>query len=258
MDEFLFNSRRGFCEHYAGSFAYLMRAAGVPTRIVTGYQGGDVNPVGNYLIVRQSDAHAWTEVWLEGRGWTRVDPTAAVSPLRIESGISSVPAAEDLPILARRDSSLLRQMYMNWDAVNNGWNQWVLGYNEQRQRELLSRLTGNKLSWQDLTVALMVFVSLVLLVISVFLFRPRQGKVDPLTKLFAEFQRKLEVVGLTRLKHEGPRDYGTRAAHRLPAKARAIEDITNSYINLRYRSHLQPQALESFKKLIKAFKAHDR
>ena len=258
MDEFLFNSRRGFCEHYAGSFAYLMRAAGVPTRIVTGYQGGDVNPVGNYLIVRQSDAHAWTEVWLEGRGWTRVDPTAAVSPMRIESGISSVPAAEDLPILARRDSSLLRQMYMNWDAVNNGWNQWVLGYNEQRQRELLSRLTGNKLSWQDLTVALMVFVALVLLVISVFLFRPRQGKVDPLQKLFAEFQRKLEVVGLTRLKHEGPRDYGTRAAHRLPAKARAIEDITNSYINLRYRSHLQPQALESFKKLIKAFKAHDR
>src|SRR5690606_12612239 len=115
-----------------GSFAYLMRAAGVPARVVTGYQGGEVNPVGNYLIVRRSDAHAWVEVWLEGRGWVRIDPTAAVAPQRIESGISSLPAAEELPLLARRDFSLLRQLFLNWDAVNNGWNQWVLGYNKQR------------------------------------------------------------------------------------------------------------------------------
>jgi hypothetical protein len=254
MDEFLFNTRRGFCEHYAGSFAFLMRAAGVPARVVTGYQGGEVNPVGNYLIVRQSDAHAWVEVWLQGRGWVRVDPTAAVSPERIESGMYSVPAAEALPVFAHRDFSLLHKLSMNWDAINNGWNQWVLGYNEQRQMELLSRLTGSRLSWQDLSVALVVFVSSVVLVISFLLLRRRHGKTDPLQKLYAEFLRKLESAGLKRLKHEGPRDFGMRAAHRLPAKAHAIEDITNTYINLRYRGRLKPQALESFKQLIKAFK----
>src|SRR3546814_16083177 len=101
----------------AGSFAYLMRAAGVPARIVTGYQGGEVNPVGNYLIVRQSDAHAWVEVWLEGRGWVRVAPTAAVAPQRIESGISSLHAAEALPMLARRDFSLLRKLFLTCHDV---------------------------------------------------------------------------------------------------------------------------------------------
>ena len=254
MDEFLFNTQRGFCEHYAGSFAYLMRAAGVPARVVTGYQGGEVNPVGNYLLVRQSDAHAWVEVWLEGRGWVRVDPTAAVSPQRIESGMSSVPAAEALPILARRDFSLLRELYMNWDALNNGWNQWVLGYNEQRQRELLARLTGNRLSWQDLAVALITMVSAVVLVIAFFLLRRGHAQADPLQKLYGEFLRKLERAGLTRLRHEGPRDFGRRAAHRLPAQAHAIEEITDTYIHLRYRRNLQPQALETFKQRIKAFK----
>ena len=254
MDEFLFNTRRGFCEHYAGSFAYLMRAAGVPARVVTGYQGGEVNPVGNYLIVRQSDAHAWVEVWLEGRGWVRIDPTAAVAPQRIESGISSLPAAEELPLLARRDFSLLRQLFLNWDAVNNGWNQWVLGYNKQRQMELFARLTGDQLSWQDLAIALIVAVSGVILVIAFFLLRGQRARIDPLQKLYMEFQRKLEGAGLKRHQHEGPRDFGQRAARRLPAKAEAIEEITNSYIDLRYRSRLQPQALESFRQLIKAFK----
>ncbi|HYN54442.1 MAG TPA: DUF3488 and transglutaminase-like domain-containing protein, partial [Methylotenera sp.] len=129
VDDFLFNTKRGFCEHYASSFVYLMRAAGIPARIVTGYQGGELNPNGNYLIVRQSDAHAWAEVWLEGRGWVRVDPTSAVSPDRIESGIgSALPDSDLLPILSRQDYPILKKLYLNWDAVNNGWNQWVLGY----------------------------------------------------------------------------------------------------------------------------------
>jgi transglutaminase-like putative cysteine protease len=254
VDEFLFNTRSGFCEHYAGSFVFLMRAAGVPARVVTGYQGGELNPVGNYLIVRQSDAHAWAEVWLEGRGWLRVDPTAAVAPQRIESGISSVPAAEALPVLARRDFSLLRKLYLNWDALNNGWNQWVLGYNKERQMELLSRLTGSQLSWRDLAVALIVFVSGVLFAIAFFLLREGRSRADPLQKLYAQFLRKLEKAGLQRQRHEGPHDFGRRAAHRLPAQAHAIEDITNAYINLRYNSDLHPEALASLKQRIKAFR----
>src|ERR1039457_5975328 len=107
VDEFLFGSKSGFCEHYASSFVFLMRAAGVPARVVTGYQGGDINPVDGYMIVRQSDAHAWAEVWLKGRGWVRFDPTAAASPVRVESGIAAaVPATDPLPLIDRKSTRL--------------------------------------------------------------------------------------------------------------------------------------------------------
>jgi protein-glutamine gamma-glutamyltransferase len=255
MDDFLFNSRRGFCEHYAGSFVYLMRAAGVPARVVTGYQGGEVNTVGNYLIVRQSDAHAWAEVWLQGRGWIRVDPTAAVAPQRIERGIASaLPESDALPLMTRRDYPLLRKLYLNWDAVNNGWNQWVLGYNQQRQMELLSRLFGSQVSWQDMTIALMAAVGSVMLALSFFLLRIKRVKVDPLQRLYLKFLRKLERAGLKRYSHEGPLDFSKRAAIRLPAKADAITHISSIYARLRYRGDDNPQALNAFKRLIESFK----
>src|SRR5690606_32454560 len=130
VDDFLFNTRSGFCEHYASAFTFLMRAAGIPARVVTGYQGGEVNPVGDYMIVRQSEAHAWAEAWIEGRGWVRIDPTAAVSPLRVESGIAAaVPSTDGLPLALRSNSEWLRQLRFTWDSFANDWNQWVLGYN---------------------------------------------------------------------------------------------------------------------------------
>lgn len=255
IDDFLFNTRRGFCEHYAGSFVYLMRAAGVPARVVTGYQGGEINPAGNYLIVRQSDAHAWAEVWLQDRGWVRVDPTAAVSPLRIESGIAdALPTSDALPLLARRDYPLLRQLYLNWDAVNNGWNQWVLGYNQQRQMELLSRLSGSHLSWQDLAIALMASVAGIVLAISYFLLRGKRIKLDPLQRLYGQFLRKLQPAGLRRLRHEGPQDFGRRAAARLPAQAAAITEISDAYARLRYRSDGNIEALAAFKHMVQSFR----
>lgn len=255
IDDFLFNTRRGFCEHYAGSFVYLMRAAGVPARVVTGYQGGELNPVGNYLIVRQSDAHAWAEVWLQGRGWVRVDPTAAVAPQRIQRGISSaLPQSDVLPILARKDYPWLRKLYLNWDALNNGWNQWVLGYDQQRQLDLLSRLAGSTLSWQDLVIALMAAAGSTLLVISYFLLRGKRQKVDPLQRLYIEFLRKLERTGLKRYSHEGPVDFSKRAMHRLPAKAGAIRQITEIYTTMRYHSNSSPQALETLKHMVKTFR----
>lgn len=255
IDDFLFNTRRGFCEHYASSFVYLMRAAGVPARVVTGYQGGEVNPVGNYLIVRQSDAHAWAEVWLQGRGWVRVDPTAAVAPQRIQRGISSaLPQSDVLPLMSRRDYPWLRKLYLNWDALNNDWNQWVLGYDQQRQLDLLSRLAGSTLSWQDLVVALMATAGSTLLVISYFLLRGKRQVTDPLQRLYTEFLRKLERAGLKRYSHEGPVDFSKRAIHHLPAKAGAILQITDIYTNLRYRGDAGPQALETLKRLVKAFR----
>jgi len=255
IDDFLFNTRRGFCEHFSSSFVYLMRAAGVPARVVTGYQGGEINPVGNYLIVRQSDAHAWAEVWLKDRGWVRVDPTAAVSPSRVELGLSSaIPESSALPLLARRDYPLLRKLYLNWDAVNNGWNQWVLGYDQKKQMELFELLTGSKLSWQDFTLAMVICLIIVSSVVSFYLLRGKPRKIDPLLKLYREFLSKLTKTGFKTHAHEGPVDLSMRASKRFPAKAREIEEITRAYTELRYRSHFSSEALAYFKKMIKSFK----
>lgn len=143
VDDFLFGSRRGFCEHFASSFVFLMRAAGVPARVVTGYLGGEINPLDGHVVVRQSDAHAWAEVWLgPERGWTRVDPTASVSPARVEQGIeAALPAVEIPPALARLSITWLQGLRHTWEMLNNGWNQWVLGYGQAQQLRLLERLS---------------------------------------------------------------------------------------------------------------------
>ncbi|MCB5187079.1 DUF3488 and transglutaminase-like domain-containing protein [Methylobacillus caricis] len=235
IDDFIFNTKRGFCEHYASSFAYLMRAAGVPARIVTGYQGGEVNPVGQYLIVRQSDAHAWAEVWLPERGWVRVDPTAAVSPSRVESGISSaLPDSTLLPIMARPDYPWLRKLYLNWDAVNNGWNQWVLGYNQQRQLELLSRLSGTRVNWQDLVLWLMGSLAAFILLLCLFLFRRGKQTLDPIQTIYRRYLRKLARHGIKAMPHEGAQDVQRRASQQFPQHAAAFARIAYLYQSLRY------------------------
>ena len=140
VDDFLFDTRQGFCEHYASAFAVLMRAAGIPARVVTGYLGGEPNPHSDYLIVRQSDAHAWAEVWLAGRGWLRVDPTAAVSPARVELGLAgAVPAGDPVPVMAGRGTGWLQGLSLRWDAVNALWDRWVLAYGPELQRSLMRR-----------------------------------------------------------------------------------------------------------------------
>ncbi len=256
MDEFLFNTRKGFCEHYATSFVYLMRAAGIPARIVTGYQGGELNPNGHYLIVRQSDAHAWAEVWLEEKGmgkqgWVRIDPTAAVSPSRIDEGIASaLPDASELPMLARHDYPLLRKLYLHWDSVNNGWNQWVLGYNEQKQFELLSRLFGSNYSLQNLLFWLIGSITLVMLIISYFLLKTARIYLDPTQRLYKSYLAKMKRVGLIPLAAEGAHDFAIRAALQLPKQAEAIKEIGEIYNGLRYSKNLSAQQFHRLKNLI--------
>jgi len=141
VDRFLFNTRQGFCEHYASAFAFMMRSAGIPSRIVLGYQGGEINPIGGHLIVRQSDAHAWTEVWLERYGWYRVDPTAAVAPERIEYGTRGATLdgiGETWGFSA--PSQFLQDLTMTWDALNAKWNEWVLGYGPDTQNKFMEWL----------------------------------------------------------------------------------------------------------------------
>ncbi|MDR2129308.1 MAG: DUF3488 and transglutaminase-like domain-containing protein [Burkholderiaceae bacterium] len=150
-DEFWFDTKAGFCEHIASAFVILMRAAGVPARIVTGYQGGDMNPVDNYWTVRQADAHAWAEVWLADRGWVRVDPTGAVAPGRTGQ-FQRLRAPDGLMAgaIANLSPTALAQLRALWEAANNHWNQWVLNYTQTRQLDLLRNLGFERPTWQDL------------------------------------------------------------------------------------------------------------
>lgn len=255
VDEFLFDTKRGFCEHYASSFAVLMRAVGIPARVVTGYQGGEINPVGNYMIVRQADAHAWTEVWLRGEGWVRVDPTAAVSPLRIESGIATaVPRTDPLPLLVRGDYPWLRQLRLTWDSLANSWNQWVLGYNPERQRQLLSRVGIDDATWRAMAVILIIATGLITLILALFALRRLRAVVDdPVKRAYLAFCRKLGRRGLPRDPTEGPSDYAARLKRLRPDLAPAIAAITRLYIALRYGPDMDPAALRRFREQVRHF-----
>jgi protein-glutamine gamma-glutamyltransferase len=254
IDAFLFNTKKGFCEHYATSFVYLMRAAGVPARIVTGYQGGELNPNGNYLIVRQSDAHAWAEVWLENKGWVRIDPTAAVSPERVEQGISeALRDSDELPLLARNSFPLLKKAFLNFDSINNGWNQWVLGYDDKTQMEFLNNLTGKKLGLSDLVFAMMGAIMLVMLATSYFLFRQMKAQLSPAQQVYQQYLKKLKRANLQPNIGEGALDFAARAAQQLPSQQQSILQIAASYNALQYSDSAQPTLLAELKQLILEF-----
>ena len=238
VDEFLFGTRRGFCEHYAAAFTVLMRAAGIPARVVTGYQGGEYNALGDYLLVRQRDAHAWSEVWLDGRGWVRMDPTAAVSPARIEQG-SEILAGEpvEIPLGLNRNATLQRiwrDLGDLVDAVNNGWNQWVLGYGPQRQRDLLQSLGMHRPDWQSMALWLLAGMTLILSAAAAWLLARHQGRQDPARRLYERFCRKLARQGIKRRPSEGPLDFARRAGLHRQGATDSIERITSLYIACRY------------------------
>ena len=236
VDEFLFATRRGFCEHYASAFVFLMRAAGIPARVVTGYQGGELNPLGNYMIVRQSEAHAWAEVWLSGQGWVRVDPTAAVSPARIQVGVAAaVPADDPLPVSVRGNIQLLSRLHFAWDAVANSWNQWVLGYTPERQTRLLTDAGFGAATWQTLATLLMAVAGAVVAVLALLILRRlRAMPSDPVARAWLAFCRKLARRGTRRRAGEGPQDFARRAAAEQPGLEPKIAAIAELYIALRY------------------------
>jgi protein-glutamine gamma-glutamyltransferase len=240
VDEFLFSTRAGFCEHYSGAFVVLMRAAGIPARVVTGYQGGEMNPVDGFMSVRQSDAHAWAEVWLAGRGWVRVDPTAAVAPWRVERNLSSGlprPIFGGLVPLNIGRGSWLTAWRMNWDAVSNRWNQFVLNYSTDRQKDLLRSLGFADPDWRLLIVLMFVLGSLVLAAIAIPLVRNRPRR-DPLAACYQRLCNALARHGLPRAAHEGPRAYRLRvtaAASPLAVERKvAASRFLHLYETLRY------------------------
>ena len=255
VDDFLFETRKGFCEYYASSFVFLMRAAGIPARIVTGYQGGEYNDLGGYYILRQSDAHAWAEVWLQDRGWVRYDPTAAVAPGRIRSGLSaSLPDNSALPFLARTQSTLLLKLRSNLDALTHQWNQWVLGYNTERQFALLTRLGMENVTWQKLATDMFAGVALLVGIFALLMLRRLQLRgTDAVQTLYVKFCNKLARAGVERAPHEGAQDFAKRAAQVKPQLAPAIRDITAQYIALRYQKQLDTDSLRAFKRAVRGF-----
>ncbi len=259
VDEFLFETRRGFCEHYAAAFVTLMRAADIPARVVTGYQGGELNPVGDYLIVRQSDAHAWAEVWLRDRGWVRVDPTAAIPPDRVEAARDSVRFTSTAPVVLTGVQNgwleqALQQFRSGWDAVNHGWNQWVLGFNQRRQHDLLKRLGFGDVGWREMIAGLMALLAGTVAVVALYLFRPRQAGLDAAARLYAQFCGKLARRGLARRPNEGPLDFAVRAAEARPELRSEIEGITDAYARLRYGQADPAPWLPQLKQRVKRFR----
>ena len=233
VDRFLFDTRRGFCEHYASAFSVMMRSVGIPARIVLGYQGGEVNPLGGHLIVRQSDAHAWTEIWIDNLGWWRVDPTAAVAPERVDFGAGE--AALDGIGEAWGFSAPSRWVYqvsMAWDAVNAKWNEWVLGYGPDTQNAFMQWLGMHEPTWRKMMLTLVILVIGLIMVISVLLMlRYRPPQKDEVALLYARYVKK---TGMEPRTGETARVFALRVRDAGVMQDDTVETITAAYMDARY------------------------
>ena len=213
-DEFWFDRKAGFCEHIASAFAVLMRSADIPARIVTGYQGGDLNPVDGYWTLRHRDAHAWVEVWLQGQGWVRVDPTGAISPDRV-GAFRRLNAPEGILAGAVNavNPTLLQNMRAAWEAMNNSWNQWVLNYTQSRQIDLMRQLGISAPSPQDLVALLLGLVVCASLAGALWTLWERRRQ-DPWLRLLGRARERLQRVGLTLAPNSPPREMARRVRER--------------------------------------------
>jgi transglutaminase-like putative cysteine protease len=253
VDQFLFETREGFCEHYASAFAVLARAAGIPARVVTGYLGAELNPLGDYWVVRQSDAHAWTEVWINNQ-WRRYDPTAAVAPERIEIGMdTAIPDAGRSPVTLLRQSPFLGQMVLSIDAANAAWDQWVLGFGPDAQMELLQKLGFKRPSLRHLVIFALTSCGVFLGILAWLMARPEKRRVDPAMQLYRRFCARLTRHFRAPLPNEGPADYARAATLELPQLREEIRGITRVYLKLRYEMYDYNYGLRELRKRIRGF-----
>ncbi|WP_235692424.1 transglutaminaseTgpA domain-containing protein [Deinococcus aquaedulcis] len=228
IDAFLFTTRTGFCEHYAGAFAFLMRAAGLSARVVGGYQGGELNPQGGYLIVRQRDAHAWTEVWLPDQGWVRVDPTAAIAPARVQAGLQTALTRPNAT--APLTPSTLGRLRLRLDALQNRWNELVVDYDGERQAGLLARAGLGGVGQPAYLLLLPAVVALTLLP-ALALLRRRAAPVDPAARALHDLGVRL---GEPRAPGETAAAYVARLSAQAPEQAGALQDVLRAYHAARY------------------------
>lgn len=259
IDEFLFDQRRGFCEHYASSFVFVLRAAGIPARVVAGYQGGEINPMSGTVLVHQFDAHAWAEAWLPDRGWVRFDPTAAVAPQRIEGGLERAVSASEF--LAQRPLSVNRFRSVGWlnhvrlraDSVNYAWTRWVVNYRDDMQVTVLRMLLG-EINPMRMTLLLIGGGGVVLFIVAGFLFgRHLLGERIPIEQRYYRlFCERLAEKGFSRPQAMAPGDYARWILRQHP-QWNAVKEIAICFEALSYRrlSPLQrEQLLRKLKRLV--------
>jgi transglutaminase-like putative cysteine protease len=245
IDDFLFDTRRGFCGHYAGAMTFILRAAGIPARIVAGYQGGEVNPAGNYLTVRQYQAHAWVEYWQAGVGWRSADPTAAVAPERVEQGLEQALAGDDESLAQApfnrqlyRDRPWLNEWRLGWENLNYNWQRWVLGYQGEQQSSLFSHGFAGLQAW-----LLGAGGVLVLVLLSLWVLKPWRQRTPPQLREYQAFERLLQRHGLHRAPGEGAHDFAQRAARQLPRASAQIHAFTQIFSAQRYAGQSTDAAL---------------
>jgi transglutaminase-like putative cysteine protease len=249
IDDFLFGTREGYCEHYSSSFTFLMRAAGIPARVVTGYQGGYWNALGHYLLIRRADAHAWSELWIQGRGWVRFDPTGAVRPERVTLGAAA--AAADGSDEAWFNAAWWRNARDHWDVVNQWWNRAVNGFDSLRQQGLLQPFGIRRAEVGDLAIVLAIGCSLLVAgALGWALFQRREG--DELDAWMRRLQRKLARAGVARRAGEGPKHFLARAARALPDDRNALERLSEVYLRSRYANdEPPPESVSEFSRAVK-------
>ncbi|HWV14402.1 MAG TPA: DUF3488 and transglutaminase-like domain-containing protein [Cellvibrio sp.] len=256
VDEFLWQTRQGFCEHFASSFVFFMRSVGVPARVLVGYQGGELNRAENYLAIRQRDAHAWAEIWLQGRGWVSVDPTSAVAPQRIRSGIIESLSATERKLLSRPFGSsfeLFKTLHQQWDALNFQWVRWVLNYDSQLQSGLLSQLLDDVSPWRVALLVLGVGAGSIALTFMLLFLRERrryrpQGEHAAHT-IYRQLCKKLKRAGFAPEASETPRQFLSRVIARWPAMALPLTPINDLFERLAYAE--QDEVLAELKQSVR-------
>jgi transglutaminase-like putative cysteine protease len=258
VDEFLFDTRRGFCGHYASAFATLMRAAGIPSRVVTGYYGGTFNRFADYWIVSQSDAHAWVEVWIEGRGWVRVDPTSAVAPGRVEPGLEGpLVAGSHLAGAWSRRLAWISDARLQLDALRQLWRERILRFDQRSQDRLLQGLGIPEPDGQKIAMVMGAGLALVFIWLTWQIRREqRPDTKDPVVRAYGRLCRKLAAVGLPRRPSEGPESYAARVAIERPDLGGAVGALCRRYSRLRYGANRRAAAERWLVARVRAFRPH--
>jgi len=263
LDDFLFRRKIGFCEHYAGTFATLMRAAGIPSRVVVGYLGGQFNQFGDYLLVRQSEAHAWCEVWIPETGWERVDPTSVIAPERLNLGSlremraaaaqAETRGSESSTARASAVSRVFDDARLAWDTVSFAWDTRVLSFDLDAQREFFTPLRIDGWSGGSYLLWIAALAAGVLASYAAWIRWTARPRPDPLRALYDQFCLEAGRLGAPRLASEGPANYARRAANRIPQQADRIQRIMESYIALRYSSRPASALLDDLTAQVRAF-----
>lgn len=257
IETFLFDAQAGFCGHYATAFVYLMRVAGIPARVVSGYQGGEYNETGGFIEVRQANAHAWAEVWLSGKGWVRYDPTTAVAPERIEQDVNieqqiASNAVSFSPMqLNSKTLSYLKMARNLWSSIDYSWHRWIINYDRKHQLSFLSGLGINSL--KTMLYWLISLIAMVTILLAIYVFRKQTPNLDKAQIYYAKACKKLIKMGLSREAAEGANDFAERVGTKAPQLKESFTDITQLYVQIRYGEKSGKLELEELKSSASAF-----